>query len=101
MTEENVLEDNEINEIDDIESEEDGNSNTKSKSEKFKEIAPKRMREAIKKIRLIGNLSSKSYEFEPKQVAKMMETLELEVSNVRKLFESMGAKEEVEFSFDD
>lgn len=47
-----------------------------TKAQKFARLAPPRIQNALDKIALIGNLSSKSgYEYTPEQVAKMEKAL--------------------------
>ena len=44
---------------------------TESKHDKFKRLATPRVTNAIKKIELIGNLSSSGYEYTPEEVEKI------------------------------
>ncbi len=57
-----------------------------NKREKFKELAEKRVNNAIKNIQLIGNLSnSNNYEYNNEEVTKIFKTLkeELQVAESR------------------
>ncbi len=57
-----------------------------NKKEKFKELAEKRVNNAIKNIQLIGNLSnSNNYEYNNEEVTKIFKTLkeELQVAESR------------------
>lgn len=70
------------------------------KSEKFKLLAEKRTNNAIKQIRLIGNLANpNSYEYSKEQVCKIMEALDAEVKSVQRRFDvAAGAREAGEFT---
>lgn len=58
------------------------------KAEKFKNLAEKRVNNAIKQIRLIGNLSNtNSYEYTDEQVRKVFKTLDHELAVARKRFQ--------------
>lgn len=70
------------------------------KAAKFLELAPKRMDAALTKIRLLGNLASKSgYDYTPEQVAKMKETLQAAVNSTLARFEGDGAAKSDGFTF--
>jgi len=70
------------------------------KAAKFMELAPKRMDAALAKIRLIGNLASKSgYDYTPEQVAKMKQTLTGAVDSTLARFEGDGAAKSDGFTF--
>ena len=57
-------------------------------SSKFKELAEKRTNNAIKKIKLIGNLANPShYDYTNEQVKKIMDALTAEVVSTKKRFE--------------
>lgn len=59
----------------------------RNKSEKFVELANKRVNRAIDDIRLIGNLSNRSnYEYSPEQVAKIFQELQSELAKSRARF---------------
>lgn len=59
----------------------------RDKSEKFVELANKRVNRAIDDIRLIGNLSNRSnYEYSPEQVAKIFQELQSELAKSRARF---------------
>jgi len=65
---------------------------------KFVELAEKRVRKAIKDIRLIGNLSNKSnYTYTDEDVRKILRALDRELKTLRQRFESHGVSDEVEF----
>jgi len=64
-----------------------------SKSDKFKRLATQRVTNAIKKIELIGNLSSSGYEYAAEEVEKIFTSLQQTVENTKARF-SKSKKEE-------
>lgn len=71
---------------------------TSRRREKFVELAEKRVTRTIKDLRLIGNLANKSnYQYEARDVEKILKTLESEVRALRRRFEAGGIKELIEF----
>ncbi len=64
------------------------------KQQKFKELAEKRVNNAIKQLELIGNLSNKnSYEYTEEEVKKIVNTLKAEVRSIENRFnESMSGR---------
>ena len=70
------------------------------KSEKFKSLAEKRTNNALKQIRLIGNLANpNSYEYSSEQVRKIVEALNAEIKSVQHRFEAAGrGREAPEFT---
>lgn len=61
---------------------------TETKEEKFIRLAEKRTNEAIKKIRLIGNLSNKNnYEYSEEQVTTIIKALETEIRKVKNAYQ--------------
>ena len=60
---------------------------TESKADKFKRLAEPRVDSTIKKIKIIGNLSSGSYEYTADQVEKILTTLRTAVDEVEKKFQ--------------
>jgi ABC-type oligopeptide transport system ATPase subunit len=70
----------------------------KSKSEKFIELANKRVNKTIKDLRLVANLANKkNYEFSEGQAAKIIKALQKEVDSVKHAF--MDAKDETRDDF--
>lgn len=70
------------------------------KATKFNELAPKRMTSALAKIRLIGNLSSKSgYTYTDEQVSKMRKALTDAVSETMDRFSATGGTKSDGFTF--
>jgi hypothetical protein len=70
------------------------------KMHKFERLAEKRVNEAIKKLRLIGNLSNKNnYEYTDKHVKKVLEVLESEVRLLKMKFKG-DELDSVIFKFD-
>lgn len=71
-----------------------------NKQEKFERLAEKRMTEAIKKIRLIGNLSNKNnYEYTNEHIKEMISTLENEIQILKNKFKQEEMEQEVSFKF--
>jgi len=64
-----------------------------TKQDKFKRLANQRVANALKKIELIGNLSSSGYESSPEDVEKIFIALQQTLDNARNRF-SKGKKEE-------
>jgi len=65
---------------------------------KFVELATKRVRRAIKDIRLIGNLSNRSnYVYTDEDVRKIFKTLTSEVNTMKGRFDRKGAGEDIDF----
>src|SRR5438874_848914 len=59
----------------------------KSKSERFKEIAPARTRDILKKLEILGNCSNTSgYEFTQENVEKIFGTIEKKVAEIKSKF---------------
>ena len=70
-----------------------------NKREKFEELGEKRMNEAIKKIRLIGNLSNRNnYDYTDEHVKTMISTLESEIQLLKNRFKK-EEDSEINFSF--
>jgi hypothetical protein len=65
---------------------------------KFVRIAEKRVGNAIRAIRLIGNLSNRSaYQFEDSDVKKIASALSREVEGMQRRFTDTPAKNKIEF----
>ncbi|RME59433.1 hypothetical protein D6779_04275 [Candidatus Parcubacteria bacterium] len=70
---------------------------TKSR-ERFVELAEKRVRRAIKDIRLIGNLSNRSnYSYTDEDVRKIVHTLSTELANMKRRFETRNEPDDIDF----
>lgn len=70
------------------------------KMHKFERLAEKRVNEAIKKLRLIGNLSNKNnYEYTEKHVKRVLEALESEVKFLKMKFKGEDLESAI-FKFD-
>lgn len=59
---------------------------TESKSDKFKRLATKRVKNAISKIELIGNLASPGYEYTSEEVESISSALQESVDKVKAAF---------------
>ena len=64
-----------------------------NKHDKFKRLASQRVTNAIKKIELIGNLSSPGYECSPEEIEKIFATLQQTLDSTKNRF-SKAKKEE-------
>jgi hypothetical protein len=68
------------------------------KTEKFKELAQKRVEKALKDVRLIGNLSNRgSYEYTDEQVGKIFDALHAELAKAKNRFSRSGVNGATEF----
>lgn len=68
------------------------------KKDKFERLAERRTNEAIKKIRLLGNLSNKStYEYEKDHVLAIITSLEKEIKQLKARFENENKGKEFSF----
>ena len=66
--------------------------------EKFVQLAEKRVRRALKDIRLIGNLSNRSnYSYTAEDSKKIYKALQNAVNELKARFDRKGEKEEIEF----
>jgi ABC-type Fe3+-hydroxamate transport system substrate-binding protein len=68
---------------------------------KFVELAGKRVTNALKAIRLIGNLSNRaSYDYSKEDIAKIFAALNEEINSVRQRFEQPKDNRERSFSIE-
>nr|WP_260869531.1 hypothetical protein [Paenibacillus sp. Y412MC10] len=66
----------------------------------FERLAERRVSEAIKKIRLIGNLSNRrNYDYSELHVRQIVDVLEQELKNMKSKFKSEETSEDATFSF--
>ena len=63
------------------------------KHDKFKRLATQRVKNAIKKIELVGNLSSPGYECTPEEIEKIFASLQQTLDSTKNRF-SKAKKEE-------
>lgn len=67
--------------------------------EKFVELAEKRVNNALRAIRVIGNLSNANlYEYSEKDIARIMGALRGELESVNARFKSGGGREKGSFT---
>jgi hypothetical protein len=71
----------------------EGMAEVETKHDKFKRLATPRVTNALKKIELIGNLSSSGYEYTPEEVEKIFTALQQTLDSTKARF-SKGKKEE-------
>lgn len=72
------------------------------KAAKFKTIATRRTKQAVKFISNLGNLSNKSsYDFTPAQVDKIYQTLTDAIVESKKKFDAKEKKKAADFSLDE
>ena len=64
-----------------------------TKHDKFKRLATQRVTNALKKIELVGNLSTSSYEYAPEEVDKIFASLQQALDSAKNRF-SKSKKEE-------
>ncbi|MCE4048982.1 hypothetical protein LXM54_10850 [Bacillus sp. Au-Bac7] len=70
-----------------------------NKLEKFEELGEKRMNEAIKKIRLIGNLANRNnYDYTDEHAKEIFRTLETEIQILKTKFRR-NEHSEISFKF--
>jgi hypothetical protein len=73
----------------------------RSKSEKFVELANKRVNRALKDIQLIGNLSNRrNYEFTDEQAKKIVKALQQELDVLKHSFQNVDQLNRKEFSLE-
>lgn len=66
----------------------------------FERLAEKRMTEAIRKIRLVGNLSNRNnYDYTEAHVKEIISALENEIIVLKKKFDSDNESKEINFKF--
>ena len=72
----------------------------KDKAQSFERIAERRVTQAVKLMRLIGNLANRrNYTYTEEQVRQVVETLELEVKQVKARFRQETSTHPEGFSF--
>ena len=68
--------------------------------EKFERIAERRVIEAIKRLRLLGNLANKrNYSYTEKHVKQIISALESEMRDLRNKFQNDSSGRQIEFKF--
>lgn len=73
---------------------------TQERINRFEIIAERRVTEAIKKLKLIGNLANKrNYSYTEKHVKQIISALESEMKDLRNKFQNDNAGGQVEFKF--
>ena len=70
---------------------------TESKHDKFKRLANQRVTNAIKKIELIGNLSSSGYEYTAEEIEKIFSALQQILDNTKGRFSKSKKVESDQF----
>jgi len=68
-----------------------------SKHDKFKRLATQRVTSALKKIELIGNLATSSYESSPEEVEKIFTSLQHAIDSTRSRFSKTKKEETKKF----
>lgn len=70
------------------------------KTEKFEELAEKRVSETLKKLQLIGNLANKNnYDYTETHVKQIIDTLETEIKVLKNKFTEESKSRKTEFKF--
>lgn len=73
---------------------------TQERINKFEKIAERRVTEAIKKLRLVGNLANKrNYSYTDKHFKQVISALESEMKDLRNKFQDDSASGQIEFKF--
>lgn len=67
------------------------------KAAKFKALVQKRTSNAIKSMRLVGNMASPNYIYSVDQVDKVISALQAEVDTVHEAFKVKKGKEKISF----
>lgn len=68
------------------------------KKVKFRELAEKRVSNALKQIQLIGNLANtRAYEYEEEEVRKIFKSLKEEINIAETKFKSKGRNNDFKF----
>lgn len=71
-----------------------------SKLERFERLAQKRVTEALRRLRLVGNLSNRAnYEYSDDHVKQLTEALEVELKQLKNRFRQEGGSAGQTFSF--
>ena len=70
-----------------------------TKEQRFQRLATKRTQAALQKIRLLGNLTSSSYGYNPEQAAKIIGALRGAVDAVEAKFNRVRGAKTTETSF--
>lgn len=68
-----------------------------TKHDKFKRLATQRVTNAVKKIDLIGNLATSSYEYSPEEAEKIFAALQQAVDGVKDRFSKIKKTEGTKF----
>lgn len=67
---------------------------------KFERLAEKRVTDAVKKMRLLGNLANRhNYEYSDEHVKQILDALEAELRLLRSRFKEESSPENYTFSF--
>jgi len=70
------------------------------KLESFERLAEKRVTEALKKLRLVGNLANKrNYRYTGEHARQIMDALETELKRLKALFKDEARQDAGSFSF--
>ena len=83
--------------VDEEKQEEQGANPNETPEDKFKRIANLRVPNAIKKIKLIGNLSASAYKYSDEQIDKIISSLRQTIDEVEAKFKK-GSKKADSFS---
>lgn len=73
-------------------------SGSRDKRERFVSLAERRMVNAIRAVRIVGNLSNKAhYEFTDADVNKIVSTLQREVAQLERRFKEPSLRARIDF----
>tara|TARA_B100002003_G_scaffold241094_1_gene262370 strand:+ start:553 stop:783 length:231 start_codon:yes stop_codon:yes gene_type:complete len=70
-----------------------------TKEEKFKRLAEARVNNTLQKMKLIGNLASPVYSYNPEQIEKIIVALQAGIAEVEEMFQKVLDKHTDKFKF--
>ncbi len=73
-----------------------------AKMEKFERLAERRVSDAVKKLRLIGNLANRNnYAYTDQHVKQILQMLNAEIRDLKRKYDGKGEKDDSVFQFKD
>ena len=66
-----------------------------TRNEAFRRLANKRLPVAVKRIRMIGNLSGANYQYTPEQAEVVIDVLQREVDKLREAFFKVAVEDDI------
>lgn len=68
----------------------------KTPRERFLELAPKRTKQALAALRILGNCAGNSYEYSPEEAARILAKIDERVTELKAAFSKTKAKAKVD-----